>query len=288
MPSENVKLGDLNAYVVHDPRQRATHASGGTRISIRRTTCPAGSAASSTSQDFSDLDFFRRYDRDPRLHTLSNIYSSAYLTRNGPTYSLNILTDRRDIVLGPTIVRPERRHKQRFEQLAVAPVPHVSASASATPRSTSRWSRPPRTSSPSGLISGPTAPNYYRADIFPTLSLQLRTPAWLSIKPQISVRETYYSRASRRIRDEPVGKLTRGGQVGGPLLRAGTGGGRRPVVLERVINGRSGGFTKFKHVIEPRFRYVYTTTSTTRTRSSASTRSTRRSCRSCATRSSTR
>ena len=57
-----------------------------------------------------------------------------------------------------------------------------------------------------GLINGPEA-NYYRADAFPTLSLQLRTPPWLSIRPQISARQTYYSssldEASAKVRTGP-------------------------------------------------------------------------------------
>ena len=32
--------------------------------------------------------------------------------------------------------------------------------------------------------------DYYRTDIFPTLSMRLRTPQWFSVKPQLSVRQT--------------------------------------------------------------------------------------------------
>ena len=39
------------------------------------------------------------YDDDTRVLTLSNIYSSAYLTKNRPKYSLNVLADRRDYEL---------------------------------------------------------------------------------------------------------------------------------------------------------------------------------------------
>ena len=76
-----------------------TASSGSTSTATRRRTCPAASAASSTCRTTRDLNFFREYDDDPRMLTLSNIYSSAYLTKNRPTYSLNILSDRRDYEL---------------------------------------------------------------------------------------------------------------------------------------------------------------------------------------------
>src|SRR5688500_15424267 len=64
-------------------------------------------------------------------------------------------------------------------------------------------------SSASHLRSGGVSPtgqrrvdaDYSRADIFPTVALQLRTPPWLSIKPQLSVRQTFYT-ASLQCPDE--------------------------------------------------------------------------------------
>jgi hypothetical protein len=109
-----------------------------------------------------------------------------------------------------------------------------------------------------GLVNGPSA-NYYRGDIFPTLSLQLRTPAWFSVKPQLSVRGTYYSSSldpdtltlpgsQQRTVDEALNRYYGQGQVEvvGPTV-------------SRVFSRNLGGFTRFKHVIEPRFRYIYTT-----------------------------
>jgi hypothetical protein len=110
-------------------------------------------------------------------------------------------------------------------------------------------------------ISGSTPLNadYFRTDVFPTLSLQMRTPAWLSIKPQISARETYYSNsltavdpnnpfAQQSLANTSLNRFYAQGQVEfiGPSV-------------SRVFNWKIGGFTKFKHVIEPRIRYIYTT-----------------------------
>jgi len=106
-----------------------------------------------------------------------------------------------------------------------------------------------------GAISGDVrtiSADYFRTDIFPTVSLQLRTPQWLSVKPQISLRETYYSASRDEFGkvddDDPITRFYAQGQVEtvGPSF-------------SRVFNRAIGGFSKFKHVIEPRVRYVYTT-----------------------------
>jgi lipopolysaccharide assembly outer membrane protein LptD (OstA) len=116
-------------------------------------------------------------------------------------------------------------------------------------------------SSASRLRSGGVSPqnvrtvdaDYFRTDLFPTVSMQVRTPQWFSIKPQLSLRQTWYS-ASRDeltneiVDDESISRFYAQGQVEvvGPSF-------------SRVFNHAAGGFSKFKHVIEPRIRYVYTT-----------------------------
>jgi hypothetical protein len=95
--------------------------------------------------------------------------------------------------------------------------------------------------------------DYYRTDIFPTVSMRLRTPQWLSIKPQLSVRQTWYSAS----RDEATGAVDETEAVSRFY-----GQGQVEVVgpsFSKVFNRPMGGFSKFKHVIEPRFRYVRTT-----------------------------
>lgn len=255
-PSENVTQGNFDAYTVHDVEADAQQW----KYSYRHAqdNLPGGFRAVVDIEDFSNLDFFRRFSRDARLHTLSQIYSSAYLTKNQPTYSLNILADRRDIVSFASIDPKEPPDRQRFEQspslqfrtypnrIANTPL-YFSLESSASHLRTS------------GLITGPEA-NYYRADIFPTLSLQLRTPSWLSIRPQISARQTYYSASLDEASannpfgsnlvavDEAVRRFYAQGQVEvvGPSF-------------SKIFNRAVGGFARFKHVIEPRVRYLYTT-----------------------------
>ncbi|HUP62608.1 MAG TPA: LPS assembly protein LptD [Thermoanaerobaculia bacterium] len=254
LPSQNVKIGDFRGHLVNNVEDKQIEW----KYSYKHAqeNLPGGFRGVVDIQDFSNLNFFRQYDHDPNLHTASNIYSSAYLTKNRPTYSLNLIGDRRDIALllpePPDFTRLFER-RQRYEQLPslqlrmypqrIGPTPfYFSMESSASRLRTSTLERGEAT------INA----DYYRADVFPTLSMQLRTPPWLSIKPQISVRETYYSASRDEFGnlqdDEPLTRFYAQGQVEtvGPSF-------------SRVFNRSMGGFSRFKHVIEPRVRYVYTT-----------------------------
>lgn len=244
VPSENVKIGDLRATAVNNAPEKRIEWKYQYRHA--QENLPGGFRGVVDIKDFSNLNFFREYDDEANLHTESNIYSSAYLTRNRPTYSLNVLSDRRDYDL-PT-------GRQRYEQLPSLQLRMYPQRVGRTPFYFSMES------SASRLVTGTITPDnvrtidsdYMRADIFPTLSLRLRTPQWLSIKPQISLRETFYS-ASRDdsgqiLDDESIERFYAQGQVEvvGPSF-------------SRIYNRAGGGFSRFKHVIEPRARYVYTT-----------------------------
>jgi LPS-assembly protein len=256
-PSENIKHGDMSAYAVHD----AETGRNEWRYNYQHSqdNLPGGFRGVVDVEDISNVEFFRRFAHDPRLHTLSQIYSSAYLTKNRSSYSFNILTDRRDILL--TNVDPNNPFapppRQRFEQLPSLQFRLYPNRIGETPFYYSLESSASHLAT-SGLINGPTA-NYYRADFFPTLSMQLHTPAWFSIRPQVSVRETYYSDSlDDNSVANPFGKLT---AVNNPIERF-YAQAQVEVVgpsLSKVYNEAFGGFTKFKHVIEPRVRYLYTT-----------------------------
>ncbi|HVR40869.1 MAG TPA: LPS assembly protein LptD, partial [Thermoanaerobaculia bacterium] len=257
LPSQNVKLGELAAYGVNNPRASATTVNGVTKFKDRlewkyqyrhaQDNLPGGFRGVVDIQDYSNLDFFREYDDDPRLQTLSNIYSSAYVTKNRPTYSLNVLGDRRDIVF--------TGQRQRFEQLPSVQYRMYPQRVLGSPLyfSLESSSSHLRTSTLDANRVETRSADYFRADVFPTLSLQVRTPSWLSIKPQLSVRDTYYSSAldettQKPTNDENLNRFYAQAQVEivGPTF-------------SRVFNRGLGNFSKFKHVIEPRFRYLYTT-----------------------------
>lgn len=253
-PSDDVKLGNLSAYSIHDAltkRQQWRY-----EYKHSQDNLPGGFRGVVDVEDFSDLDFFRRYERDPRLHTLSQIYSSAYVTKNTPRYSLNVIGDRRDIALGhvdPTNI-DSPIVKQRYEQLPTAQFRLYPNRIASLPLYLSLESSASHLVV-EGLQNGPNA-NYVRGDLFPTVSMQVRTPPWLSIRPQVSARETYYSSQLARGSSPSFGT-----SIEEPLTRS-YAQGQVEVVgpsLSRVFNDAFGGFSKFKHVVEPRFRYVHTT-----------------------------
>lgn len=261
VPSENVKLGDMYVFGVRDPEpQLLTPGTAAEDDSFRwryrwqhaQDNLPGGFRGVIDIQDFSDLDFFRRFDRDPTLTTLSNVYSSAYLTRNKPRYSLNILADRRELLFDT---------KQHFEQLPGIQMRMYPQRIAGSPLYFSMESSASnlRTNSVAGTDG---TVNYYRTDVFPTLSLQMRTPAWFSIRPQISARGTYYSASLDR---DPA--TQRGTFSEEPIDRFYTQGNVEMVgpSISRIFNRSMGGFSRFKHVVEPRVRYVYTSGTSNRT-----------------------
>jgi LPS-assembly protein len=261
VPSENIKIGDLRAYTVNNVEQKQIEWKYQYRHA--QENLPGGFRGVVDIQDYSDLNFFREYDDDPQVLTQSNIYSSAYLTKNKPTYSLNILGDRRDYeLLVPDAIDNDgdgnfnelTSVRQRYEQLPSLQLRMYPQRVGRTPFYFSLESSSSRLRTGT-VVGGERTINadYYRTDIFPTVSMRLRTPQWLSIKPQLSVRQTWYS-ASRNpandqvVDDEAVSRFYGQGRVDmvGPSV-------------SRVFNKAMGGFSRFKHVIEPRMQYVRTT-----------------------------
>lgn len=232
--------GRLRVYGVRDP---LFEESGTDEIKWKyayqhtQNNLPGGFRGVIDVRDYSDIEFFRQFEREFELNTISNIYSAAYLTKNATGYSVNIRADRREIVSGgPT--------SQIYEQLPsleykvyptrIGPTPLYFALES----SLANLNR--------------NTDSYQRADVFPTLSLQIRTPAWFSVKPSVGGRYTYYTSsldaASGAIADEEL-ERTYGQAVVefiGPSF-------------SKIFGGKIGKFEKFKHVIEPRARYLYTT-----------------------------
>jgi LPS transport system D len=118
--------------------------------------------------------------------------------------------------------------------------------------------------------------NYYRTDIFPTLSMRVRTPSWFSVKPQLAVRQTQYSASQQLVCEGPTPPIECSACEADPNLavcarrelRDDEGvsrfyaQGQVEVVgpsFSKVFNRSAGGFSRFKHIIEPRVEYTYTT-----------------------------
>lgn len=214
-------------------------------------------------RDFSDLDFFQDYERDFSLNTLSNIYSSAYLTKNRPTYSLNIRTDRREHFLGRVLLPDGREFQQSklFDQLPAIEFRTYPNRIGTSPFYFSMESSAShlRTINNTGFGNPEITSDYYRGDLFPTLTMQVRTPPWLAIKPRLSARGTFYSSSLCDALADPECTIVNP-IVEDELTRTYTQAEVEVVgpSFSRIFDGNVGGFSRFKHVIEPRVRYLYT------------------------------
>jgi len=232
--------GRLRIYTVRDP---LAEENGSDEFKWKyayqhtQNNLPGGFRGVIDVRDFSDIEFFRQFEREFELNTISNIYSAAYLTKNATGYSVNLRADRRELVSGATTSQvyeqlPSLEYKLYPDRIGPTPLYFALESSVANLRRDSDA--------------------YQRADIFPTLSLQLRTPAWLSIKPSIGGRYTYYTSsldpANGEIVDEPLSRTY--GQALVEMIGPS---------FSRIFDHKIGSFAKFKHVIEPRVRYLYTT-----------------------------
>jgi len=276
VPSENVKIGDFRARFVNNASEDRVEWKY--QYKHAQENLPGGFRGVVDAQDYSRLKFFREYDDKTDVFTQSNIYSSAYLTKNRPKYSLNILSDRRDYELLQLQDGKLVEARRRYEQLPSLQFRMFPQRVGQTPfyftleSSSSRL----RTGGvdPQGARS--IAADYYRTDLFPTLSMRLQTPQWFSVKPQLSVRQTVYSASQQRVCDLPDAPAECSACELNPNLpvcneRRLTGDegvsrfyaqGQMELVgpsFSKVFNRSAGGFSRFKHVIEPRVTYVYTT-----------------------------
>ncbi len=239
VPSESIN-GELDIYSVYDNESNTLEW----KYSYQHTQegLPGGFRGVIDLHDFSDLPFFQRFERDFDLNTISNIYSSAYLTKNTSAYSLNLRSDRREHFLGP-------EDAQVFEQLPAVQFNLYPRRVASTPLYFSMESSASRLRTTSSLEPDV---EYFRTDLFPTLSMRVDTPSWFSVKPEISLRQTNYSKSrdplTFQISDEELSRFYGQAQVElvGPSF-------------SKIFQREVGEFTRFKHVIEPRVRYLYTT-----------------------------
>ena len=98
---------------------------------------------------------------------------------------------------------------------------------------------------------GSYAGQYGRADLFPQLTLPVRTFPWLNLAVTAGERVTYYSDS---LNTDPAGVQRRGPDPHLPGRPARRSSARRS---RASSTARWANYTKFKHVIEPRFTYNY-------------------------------
>ncbi len=255
-PSEGTR-GETFAYALHDRDWNRTEWR--LRWEHETTDLPAGLRGVVAIDHFSDLDFFRVVERREEDNTRRFLYSSAHLSGSWGPHQASLLLDRRETFLGSGLTTtqeqlPRLDYQLRKLRLGRTPI-YLSAESSLAylgtelPQSDSTY--------------------FERLDVRPELTLPLRPAPWLSLALSASGRLTHWGASRPEVRTDSTSgqlvsrcndrqvplatpfceeSLTRifpivGVEVVGPTL-------------SRLFQG-VGGFSRLKHLIEPRFGYDF-------------------------------
>ncbi|MEE9219385.1 MAG: LPS assembly protein LptD [Acidobacteriota bacterium] len=184
----------------------------------------------------SDFDYYLDFERDLRAATRSSTTSTLDLSRSWSFYTLNIRAERREQLLSGNDVlkqfrQPEVELRGRSRQLGRSPFYFsFETSATALERDVS----------------------YGRFDAFPRLRAPFRPAPWLQITPQVSVRQTVYTKQKAPLPtvepavDESLSRtLLRGDlEIIGPRF-------------SRVFETPGWGYSpRLKNVLEPKLTYT--------------------------------
>jgi len=196
------------------------------------------------AENLSDIDFWQDFDRSFDANTRRDLYSFIFLTRSFGPYALNLRADHRqtflttaDVVLSQL---PEIEVRSGSTAVAGSPI-YLNLISSLNYFDVDR--------------GGDLVGNYARADLFPQFSYTLPGPPWISVTPRLGGRFTYYTdqytEDRRAFAGESIDRIYATGAVDvvGPSF-------------SRVFEGGFGGYSKIKHLIEPRIEYRYLTTTT--------------------------
>ncbi|MDX1645214.1 MAG: LPS assembly protein LptD [Thermoanaerobaculia bacterium] len=241
-PSQGTN-GEIQSYFVDDPESDSLRW----RVNWQHLSqnLPRGLRAAINYTNFSDFRFFRDFDRDLVRITIRTLYSAAYLAGSWGPHSANLYVDDRE-VLGrgdrENLTQnqlPEFEYRLRQTQLGKLPL-YLQLSSGLHYFNIER---------------DPDLDNQYgRGYLFPTLTLPFGSLPWLNVNLSATGQYTYWTDS---VDTDPMASPTDltgesidrfipsyGAQIVGPSF-------------SRVFDRPVGSFSKFKHVIEPRWSYSF-------------------------------
>jgi LPS-assembly protein len=231
--------GDLISQAVYDPETRSWRW----KVLLDHTTndLPNGMRAVVQYQKYSDFNFFRDFERDFDTNTLRFIDSRAFVTGNwGPNLVNLLLEDRETFVdqQNDTLLQrrlPELQYRLRSTQIGKTPF-YLELASTASYLDVSR---------PQNYQG-----QYGRFDLFPTLTLPVKTFPWLNLSLTGGERLTWYGDTLNQQQT---------GFTGDTLTRTFPFGGAEIIgpSFSKIFNWNVGELGKFKHLIEPRITYTY-------------------------------
>ena len=236
-PTEGTK-GDVLGYYVRDPELDDWRW----KLEWNHTTedLPWDMRGVVQFQEFSDFNFFRDFERDFDRNTLRFIDSRAFVTGNWGPHLLNAQLNSREtfITFDDTITQrrlPEVEYRLRQTRIARSPF-YMQLQSSVN------YLDIERPQSYSG--------KYGRADLFPQITLPIRTFPWLSLSITGGERLTYYTDSLDTAQTDFTGEAQ---SRSFPVATAEIVGPS----FSRIFDRKIGNYARFKHVIEPRWTYNY-------------------------------
>ena len=212
-------------------------------------------------EHYSDFEVFRDFERSESQNTRRFLYSNAFVSGNWGAHSLNILADQRETFLGngeETVKQrqlPEIQYRLRERKLGASPF-YLSLGATANFLQAER----------SGFFSA----SYGRFDLEPEVKLPLRPAPWLSLAVSAGGRATWWGESFSTREVDPLtqaveqrcgDRIVGSGEVycGDTLTRVYPTGGVDVVgpSFSRIFDTAGKSFSKFKHIIEPRWSYGF-------------------------------
>ncbi|MGB6642125.1 MAG: LPS assembly protein LptD [Thermoanaerobaculia bacterium] len=236
-PSEATE-GFFEGYVVDDPESEDLRW----KLNWTHTSddLPWGMRGVVRYRNFSDFDFFRDFERDFNKISIRRLRSAGFVTGSWGQHSFTLLVEGEETFVNDdtTVDKrrlPEAEYRLRATQLGRLPI-YVDLLSSVDYFSQQRTDAFDFT--------------YARADLLPQMTFALSSLPWLSASVIAAPRVTWYSDSLNE--EEP-------GLSGESLTRtlfSSTGTIVGPSAA-RIYNSNKGFFTKYKHIIEPRWSYAY-------------------------------
>lgn len=232
------------------------------RVRAREDNLPGGMRLTVDALAYSDPEFFRYFERAPSLTTLRTVTQAGVLSVDRGPFTLNLRAARRENLFdrydsGGTIREsviqqrlPGLELRSRPARLGVTPISWsivASVDNLMKEREQEVWEGSP-TTEPLPEASS----TWFRADLYPRLSAGFRVFPWLSVAPEISLRETWYSKSL-----DPA-DMDGGYHLAGEAIERRVAAATVNVVgpsFARIFDGPIGRWARFKHVIEPRVEY---------------------------------
>jgi len=244
-PSEGTE-GIFVGYAVDDPDDDEVRWK--VKWDHETRNLPGGMRGVISVQDYSDFEFFRDFERDFNDNTLRSIDSRGFATGSWGPHFLNVLANRRETFISSsntvTLTKlPEIEYQLRATRLGKLPL-YLELDSSLDyldlDRSTSLQSQ------------------YLRADLFPQLTLPLRTVPWLSTSFTVGQRLTYWGDRLRTQAELDAREPDDVSAFAGDSFDRSVPFASAEIVgpsLSRIFEHENGG--KLKHVFEPRWTYTF-------------------------------